>query len=174
MIKPLSYEDRIKSNVSIFGKTHRYWTPHAVQRHLNVFEVCGGNEVVSLVPHGTDIAALQETRFADSGTLKEKDYTFFWQGKSAEHRREQGVGFAVRNTLLKMVEPGDKGCERLLTLRLYTSNGPISLISAYAPTLTTPEVKDEFYSSLNVVIKNISNNEQVVLLGDFNARVSRR
>ena len=42
-----------------------------------------------------DIAALQETRLADSGTLKEKDYTFFWQGKSAEHRREHGVGFAV-------------------------------------------------------------------------------
>ena len=119
-----------------------------------------------------DIAALQETRLADSGTLKEKDYTFFWQGKSAEHRREHGVGFAVRNTLLKMVEPGDKGCERLLTLRLYTSDGPISLISAYAPTLTsTPEAKDEFYSNLNVVIKNIPNNEQLVLLGDFNARV---
>ena len=25
-----------------------------------------------------DIAALQETRLADSGTLREKDYTFFW------------------------------------------------------------------------------------------------
>ena len=56
-----------------------------------------------------DIAALQETRLADSGRLKEKDYTFFWKGKSTEHRREHGVGFAVRNTLLKMVEPGDKG-----------------------------------------------------------------
>ena len=28
-----------------------------------------------------DIATLQETRLADCGTLKEKDYTFFWQGK---------------------------------------------------------------------------------------------
>ena len=119
-----------------------------------------------------DIAALQETCLADSGTLKGKDYTFFWQGKGAEHRREHGVGFAVRTTSLKMVEPGDMGCERLLTLHLYTSDGPISLISAYAPTLTsTPEAKDEFYSSLNVVIKNIPNNEQIVLLGSFNARV---
>ena len=31
-----------------------------------------------------DIATLQETRLADSGTLKEKDYTFFWQGQSSE------------------------------------------------------------------------------------------
>ena len=80
-----------------------------------------------------DIAALQETRLARSGTLKEKDYTFFWQGKSAEERREHGVGFAVRKSLLKMVEPGDKGFERLLTLRLQTSDGPVTLVSAYAP-----------------------------------------
>ncbi|XP_076042204.1 uncharacterized protein LOC143026092 [Oratosquilla oratoria] len=45
-----------------------------------------------------DIAALQETRLADSGTLKEKAFTFFWHGKSAEDRSEHGVGFAVRNT----------------------------------------------------------------------------
>ena len=29
-----------------------------------------------------DIGTLQETRIADSGTLKEKDYTFFWQGSA--------------------------------------------------------------------------------------------
>ena len=90
-----------------------------------------------------DIAALQKTCLADSGSLKEKDYTFFWEGKSFEHHREHGVGFAVRNTLLKMVVPGDGGWERLLTLRLHTSDGPITLISVYAPTLTSsPEAKE--------------------------------
>ena len=119
-----------------------------------------------------DIAALQETCPAGSGTLKEKDYTFFWKGKSAEEHREHGVGFAVRNSLLKMVEPGDKGSERLLTLRLQTSDGPVTLVSAYAPTLTsTPEAKDEFYTNLSDIIKNIPRNKHLVLLGDFNARV---
>jgi len=32
-------------------------------------------------------------------------YTFFWQGKQLEDRRELGVGFAVRNSLLSMIEP---------------------------------------------------------------------
>ncbi|XP_076041899.1 uncharacterized protein LOC143025776 [Oratosquilla oratoria] len=76
-----------------------------------------------------DIAALQETRLPDSGTLKEKEFTFFWHGKSAEDGSEHGVGFAVRNTLLSMVEPGDKGSERLMTLRLHTSEGPVTLIN---------------------------------------------
>ncbi len=48
-----------------------------------------------------DIVALQKTRLADSGTIKE--FTFFWHGKSAVDCREHGVGFAIRNTLLIMV-----------------------------------------------------------------------
>jgi len=119
-----------------------------------------------------DIATLQETRLADAGTLKERDFTFFWQGKKPEEPREHGVGFAVKNNLLSMVELGRGGSERLLTLRLNTSEGPISLISVYAPTLSsTPEAKDEFYENLSSTIMSIPSTEQLVLLGDFNARV---
>ena len=39
-----------------------------------------------------DIAVLQETRLADNGSLTEKHYTFFWQGKKMEDRRELVVG----------------------------------------------------------------------------------
>ncbi|XP_076041799.1 uncharacterized protein LOC143025684 [Oratosquilla oratoria] len=114
----------------------------------------------------------QMARRPAGGTLKEKEFTFFWHGKSAEDRSEHGVGFAVRNTLLSMVEPGDKGSERLMTLRLYTSEGPVTLVSAYAPTLTsTAEAKDEFYINISNIVKNIAPKEQVIILGDFNARV---
>lgn len=40
-----------------------------------------------------DIAALQETRIADYGSIREKQYAFFWQGRSKDDRREHGVGF---------------------------------------------------------------------------------
>ena len=96
-----------------------------------------------------DIATLQETRLADSGALKEKDYIFFWQGKRSNEPREHGVGFVVRNRLLRMVEPGSGGSERLLTLRLNSTTGPVTLISVYAPTLSaTPDTKDMFYENL--------------------------
>ena len=81
-----------------------------------------------------DIAALQETRLADCGSLKEKHYTFFWQGKSAEETREYGAGFAVENTLLPMMNPPTGGSERILAIRLSASSGPAKLLSAYAPT----------------------------------------
>ena len=35
-----------------------------------------------------DIAALQETRPANNGSLTEMHFTFFWQGKHLEDRRE--------------------------------------------------------------------------------------
>ena len=119
-----------------------------------------------------DIASLQETRLADSGTLKEKDYTFFWHGKGPDEPRIHGVGFAVRNSLLRMVELGTGGSERLLTLRLHTSSGPCTLISVYAPTLTSSsEEKDIFYENLDAIVKNTPADDRLILLGDYNARV---
>lgn len=38
-----------------------------------------------------DIAALQETGLPSNGSLCEKDYTFFWQGKEPEEHRIYGV-----------------------------------------------------------------------------------
>ncbi|KAK4328202.1 hypothetical protein Pmani_001324 [Petrolisthes manimaculis] len=119
-----------------------------------------------------DIVALQETRLADAGTLSERDYTFLWQGKSSDEPRKHRVGFAVKNSLLSMVELGSSVSEQLLALRLNTTESPITLFSVYAPTLSaTPNAKDELYENLASTIRNIPCGEQLALLGDFNARV---
>ena len=71
-----------------------------------------------------------------------------------------------------MVEPGSDGSERLLTLRLNSTTGPVTLISVYAPTLSaTPDTVDMFYDNLAAIFRNIPSKEQVVVLDDFNARV---
>ena len=74
------------------------------------------NELIRLK---VDIAALQETRLAGQGTIKENSYTFFWHGKSIDESRERDVGFVVKNTLLQSVEVGSDGNERITTLRLH-------------------------------------------------------
>ena len=53
--------------------------------------------------YGIDIAALSETRLADDGQVAESGcgYTFFWIGKPADQPRTAGVGFAIRNSMLK-------------------------------------------------------------------------
>ena len=119
-----------------------------------------------------DIAALQETRLAGSGSLKEKEYTFFWHGKGEDEPREHGVGFAIRNKLIQLVELGPPISERLMLMKFNTEEASTNLLSVYAPTLTSSQdVKDAFYSKLDETIKRIPKNEALFLLGDFNARV---
>ena len=119
-----------------------------------------------------DIACLQETRLADSGSIREANYTFFWQGLPQDDPRQHGVGFAVKNSLTAAIEPPTGGSERILALRLSTSAGFVNLLSIYAPTLcSTPEAKDQFYEALDEAISSIPSTEGLYLLGDFNARV---
>ncbi|CAE1294276.1 unnamed protein product [Acanthosepion pharaonis] len=82
------------------------------------------------------------------------------------------MGFAVRNNLLNTIQPGSNGSKRLLTIRLNTNAGPVTFVRVYAPTLSaTPDIKDEFYDKLATTISIIPSKDQLVLLGDFNAKV---
>ncbi|GAA6107153.1 uncharacterized protein LOC122792394 [Tachysurus ichikawai] len=103
-----------------------------------------------------DIACLQETRLADSSTIREANYTFFWRGKPSDKPRQHSVSFAVKNTLVAFIEPPSLGIERILALRLSTSSGTANILSMYAPTLcSNPEEKDQFYEALDQAISNI-------------------
>ena len=119
-----------------------------------------------------DIAGLQETRLAGFGSIKEKNYTFFWQGLHEEEKRIHGVGFAIKNNLLPTLEPPKQGCERILSMRLKTSSGFATFVCCYAPTMTAEtDLKDKFYSQLDDTINKIPPSDELFLLGDFNARV---
>jgi len=117
-----------------------------------------------------NIVTLQETRLPDSGSVKEINFTFFWQVKSPDETSEQGIDFAVRNTLLESIIPPADGSER--SLSLHPSVGPVTLISAYAPLLSSPgEAKDKSYDELVTTIKGIPEKKLLFILGDLNARV---
>ena len=82
--------------------------------------------------------------------------------------------FAVRNTLLRKVESPTSGSQRLLSMRLMTNTGPVTLITAYAPTLSAcSDVKDQFYCKLDDLLNTIPKNDHIYLLGNFNARVGK-
>jgi exonuclease III len=131
-----------------------------------------------LARYGVEIAALSETRFADKGQLTEigGGYTFFWSGRSSEERREAGVGFAIKDHIMKKLDSIPEGLsDRLMKLRLPLGKKKFAtLISAYAPTMTNPdETKDKFYEELEALISTVPQSDKLILLGDFNARVGR-
>ena len=117
-----------------------------------------------------DIAALQETRWLESGNVDEEHYSFSWKGK--EEKQMHGVGFAVKKELKDQIEYVGNGTERLQVRRIQTTDGPVILISAYAPTeMSTSEDKDQFYEQLGDLMNTIPPDEHVILMGDFNAMV---
>ena len=60
-----------------------------------------------------------------------------------------------------------------MTLRLkLTKDCFVTVISAYAPTMTNPDdIKEAFYEDLNRVLSEVSSKDKLIILGDFNARV---
>ena len=59
-------------------------------------------------------------------------------------------------------------------MALSTAEGTVHLVCVYAPTpivQSPPEVKDQFYESLDTGIGMVPSSEHILLLGDFNARV---
>ena len=55
---------------------------------------------MELAKYNIDIAALCETRFSESGSLDDLEYSFFWSGKPEGERREAGVGFAIKKDII--------------------------------------------------------------------------
>ena len=122
------------------------------------------------------IAALNETRRAEEGLLKEAGvgYTFFWSGRKKEEGREAGVEFAIKSHLVCKFSGLPKGInDRLMTLRPPLSGKRhASIVSAYAPTMTNPdEDKDKFNDDLDSMISATPRTDKLIFLGYFNVRV---
>ena len=131
---------------------------------------------MELAKYNIDIAALCETRFSESGSLDDLEYSFFWSGKPEGERREAGVDFAIKKDIVaKLTEMPRPESDRIMTMRLPLSKDSFAtIISVYAPTMTNPdENKEVFYNQLASVLSGISHTDKLLLIGDFNARIGR-
>ncbi|CAH2084688.1 unnamed protein product [Euphydryas editha] len=128
--------------------------------------------------YNIDIAALSETRLADEGELTEHGggYTFYCIGRPNTETRHSGVGFALRTPLARKLEECSRYIsDRIIILRLHLENNNyINIISVYAPTMDRDDsIKNQFYQEPGNCIDGIRHEEQILLLGYFNARVYR-
>ena len=84
------------------------------------------------------------------------------------------MGFAVKNTLVPSVTEPSSGKEIILAETLQTRAKIVHLISVYALTVfAVSEVKDQFYDDLQSVMSTMPIEEDMIILGDFKARVGR-
>ena len=66
------------------------------------------------------MVTLHENRRADSGNLRESDYVYSLQGKTAPDPRRQGIRFAMKNNIFSANESQTGGRECFLALQFLT------------------------------------------------------
>ena len=98
------------------------------------------------------MVALSETRREGSGTLVEQaGFTFFGKAFQRERNEILGVGFAVKNNMVKEFSLSAVGhSPRLMSLRIPLTRGRwLTVVSVYAPTLLADiSVKEQLYGEL--------------------------
>jgi len=166
------------TNFNLAAWNIRTLLDHAKDQSTGRPERCTALISRTLAEYSIDIAALSETRLADTGDLEEVlgGYVFFWSGKSSNQRRESGVGFAVKSSLVRRLNLcPDAISDRVISLRVPLARSRyMTLISVYAPTMTHDDCdKETFYASLHSVISRVPPSDKLFVLGDFNARVGR-
>lgn len=121
-----------------------------------------------------DIAAVQETRWAEEGEARYTNYTLYYSGHRDPNKNYGGTGFLISSRLLPNVLNFRAVNERICTLRVKGSIFNITLICVYAPTEDKdPDKKDSFYEQLEATINRVPRGDVKVVLGDFNAKVGR-
>ena len=129
---------------------------------------------MELAKYNIDIAALCETRFSESGSLDDLEYSFFWSGKPDGERKEAGVGFAIKKDVTKLTEMPRPVSDRIMTMRLPLSKDNFAtIIIVYAPTLTNPD-ENKVAFQLGSVVSGIPRIDKLLLIGHFNARIGRQ
>ncbi|VDM04467.1 unnamed protein product, partial [Schistocephalus solidus] len=100
--------------------------------------------------------------------------TFFWSGRPRAERRDAGVAFAIRNDIVGRLPCLPQGInDRLMSLHLPLRDDKFAgIIGAHASPMTSSgAVKNKFYEALHALLATVPKVDELIVLGDLNARV---
>ena len=116
---------------------------------------------------------MQETRWKGGSARNigcdDEWYKFFWVGCEDG---VAGVGVLVVDKWIDSVVEVRRVSERVMVLRLAIGKSVLNVVSVYAPQVgRAREVKEEFYIRPAKVLKDVGENEKLIVCGDMNGHV---
>ena len=102
-------------------------------------------------------------------------WTIHSSGAEAGLVKTRGWSWIRHQIIPKLTEMPKAVNDRIMTMRIpLTKKVYATLISVYAPTMTSPDdTKENFYNQLRKTLRDIPHHDKLILIGDFNARVGR-
>ena len=120
-----------------------------------------------------DLLGITETKKKGQFLETIDNYKIIYSGVNKTERAKAGVGIAIREDLY---EDSDFRCinERLLEIDIELKERKLKVIVAYGPNESDmKEEREIFYSDLQMVIDNVKTNQEVMIIGDLNAKVGK-
>jgi exonuclease III len=122
--------------------------------------------------HKIDLVGVQEVRWEKGGTERAEDYTCFYGQGNGDHRL--GTGFFVHKRILSAVRRVEFISDRMSYIILRGRWCDIIVLNVHA---TCEDIggdeKDSCYEELGRVFDQFPRYDMKIILGDFNAKVSR-
>lgn len=115
-----------------------------------------------------EIVALQEIRWQGSGRMDKREYTLLYSGPVTR------TGFIISRSMREHLLEFDPVNERICKMRIKGKFRNVSLLSVHAPTEEkSDDEKESFYEDLERECNKIQNYDQLIILGDLNAKIGR-
>ena len=123
-----------------------------------------------------DFLCLQEVRYKGAGAslfeVMEGQHKIFYNGR---FDGAGGVGVIVSGDMAKNVIEVQRVGEQIIVLRVGLGSCILNVISVYAPQMGRSEKdKEGFYMDLLRVVSGVSQNEKMIVAGDFNGHVGQK
>ena len=135
---------------------------------------CKEEEIVrEMKKYRLGILGVSEAHLRGSGEKEVDGVEMVYSGVT-EGRVKGGVAVLISEKLSVCAKEWRCVNERLMKVRLRLENGWLTVVQVYAPTEdSAEEMKTSFYDSLEELLASVSKSDQLVVMGDFNARVGR-
>ena len=121
--------------------------------------------------YNLDILGITETNRKGQGVEEFTSHKLIFSGVDTKERARAGVALLVRNEIFDQLDYHFIN-ERLLAADLNLKGLNLKLIVAYGPNEdAAKEEKDNFFNNLQTVVESNSSSQEILILGDLNARV---